>query len=228
MLKNAYVLANGKYEWCALKDGELYLISGKSFSKNDILYADGEKKVDADIPADFGAILAAESLLIEKNYLSDYKFKDSKGNELCAADCNNNYFIFPNTRAKNIKKSILVRYNKEDNSFNIVGTDISIGIKNMEFEDDLENKISNYSEFMETYNYAYQHPLMLNIDEEIPVEYNTEAAKRFKGKICKKEDLYRIKYYECILRDNLVKQYNKTVQIDEELAYFENYMHKHL
>ena len=221
MGKNAYVLKNGKYEWTETKDGELYLISGKSFNKMDILFANGDNRVDENMPSTAGAILATEEFRDAKEYFAKYHVNDLDEQ---IDECNTNYFVYPNTRAKFFKKLILVRYDGANNLFNIVGTDISLCISDRELEDTMDEKRADYSEFVEMYNFAYKHPLALNIDEEIPVQYNEEAKKLFQDKICGVDDLIRIKYYETVLRDQLVKQYNKTIQIDEELAYYDNYM----
>ncbi len=223
MCKCAYALQNGKYEDIETKDGELYLITGKSFNKMDILFADGDERIDENMPATAGAILATESLIATKEYFREFKDDDQLGIKY---PCNTNYFVYPNSPAKNIKKLILVRYDAANNLFNIVGTDMSICINDWELEDKMDEKRNDYSEFMEMYNFAYQHPLALNIDEEIPVLYNDEAKEKFKDKICGVDDLYKIKCYECKLRDKLVKQYNKTIQIDEELAYYDDYKRK--
>ena len=63
---------------------------------------------------------------------------------------------------------------------------------------------------------------MTNSYGVFPLEYNKEAAKVFKDCICGRKDLKSLKIIEINAKKKLLRQFKKTIKIDEEVAYYYN------
>jgi hypothetical protein len=232
----ANIFSNGKLESTSLKDGELYLIDYDSMVKCDI-YINCSSGLYDEIIDDKKSVSTYSKMVLQNDacaYIDDELPYDSS------------YDIeaYTNAKSRKTKKMILVRFNQEQEAFEVVGSDIIIPVCIVECDELYGESRRSYSNFYECYLKHVDHPFIFYVldsrfntdldinDYEIllnnnsygvfPLEYNKDAAKVFKDCICGRKDLKNLNIIEINAKKKLLRQFKKTIKIDEEVAYYYN------
>ena len=232
----ANILSNGKLEPTSLKDGELYLIDYDSMVKCNI-YINGSSGLYDEIIGDKKSVSTYSKMVLQNDACA---YIDSE----LPYDSSYDIEAYTNAKSRKTKKIILVRFNQEQEVFEVVGSDIIIPICIVECDELYNESRWSYSNFYETYLKHLDHPFIFYVldsrfntdlvinDYEIllndnsygvfPIEYNKSAAKVFKDYICGRKDLKDLKIIEITAKKKLLRQFKKTIKIDEEVAYYYN------